>query len=233
MNDAVNYHNKLARSWDDRYTRRSFKRREDVVASLLKDVTIESRNWLDAGCGSGRLSRLLAAGGANVLGVDAASEMIESAVHLASPPRANEQLRFQQIKDVATLPFPSATFDGVLCVSVLEYLPDPIDCLSEFARVLRHGGTLIVSIPNTGSLLRRGQSALFAITSRVRQPAFPAYLRYSRAVASPTEFEMALRSAAFEPDRREFLGGPWPASLQSWFWLGSLVMFRARRTDCS
>ena len=227
--DAVAFHNKLAIGWDDHYARRSFQRREVVVAKLLAGSDLECRSWLDAGCGSGRLSRLLAQRGANVLGVDAASGMIESAARLAEPLDVGERVRFQRVEDVANLPFANASFDGILCISVLEYLPDPIGCLSEFARLLRRGGMLLVSIPNAASPLRRAQRALFAMTRLLGHPGLPAYLRYSHDVTGRAGFETALRATGFTPDGREYLGGPWPATAQSWPWLGSLTMFRARR----
>jgi 2-polyprenyl-3-methyl-5-hydroxy-6-metoxy-1,4-benzoquinol methylase len=231
MKDAVTFHNKLAHGWDDRYARRSFQRREVVVAKLLAGTDLKSRSWLDAGCGSGRLSRLLAQCGANVLGVDAASHMLESAVRLAEPIGVGERPRFQRVEDIASLPFGPASFDGILCISVLEYLPDPIGCLSEFARLLRPDGTLLVSIPNTASQLRRAQWALFALSRLLGHTGFPAYLRYSHDVTGRAGFETALRAAGFTPDGCQYLGGPWPATAQSWPWLGSLIMFRARRRN--
>lgn len=45
------------------------------------------------------------------------------------------------------LPFPDASFDTVLCTQVLEHVPKPDAVLEECARVLRPGGTLIVSVP--------------------------------------------------------------------------------------
>jgi ubiquinone/menaquinone biosynthesis C-methylase UbiE len=43
------------------------------------------------------------------------------------------------------LPFPTATFDVVVLVTVLGEVPDPDAALGEAARVLRSGGLLSVS----------------------------------------------------------------------------------------
>ncbi len=51
------------------------------------------------------------------------------------------------IADVACLPFRSEAFDAALCLEVLEYVPCPEGALSELWRVLKPGGTLIVSTP--------------------------------------------------------------------------------------
>ncbi len=47
----------------------------------------------------------------------------------------------------APLPFASATFDTVLCTSVLEHVDDAEAAISEIARILRPGGRLIITAP--------------------------------------------------------------------------------------
>lgn len=50
--------------------------------------------------------------------------------------------------DIQSLPFPSNSFDMILCLEVLEYVPDLNRALSEFRRVLNNGhGVLLLSIP--------------------------------------------------------------------------------------
>jgi 2-polyprenyl-3-methyl-5-hydroxy-6-metoxy-1,4-benzoquinol methylase len=46
------------------------------------------------------------------------------------------------------LPLESASFDVVLCYETIEHVPDPAVFLQEIARVLRPGGTLVLSTPN-------------------------------------------------------------------------------------
>ncbi len=47
----------------------------------------------------------------------------------------------------APLPFASATFDTVLCTSVLEHVHDAEAVVSEIVRILKPGGRLIITIP--------------------------------------------------------------------------------------
>ena len=49
--------------------------------------------------------------------------------------------------DGRKIPFPDSSFDHVLCVEVLEHVPDPAAFVTELARVLRTGGSLVLTIP--------------------------------------------------------------------------------------
>lgn len=49
--------------------------------------------------------------------------------------------------DGTTIPFPDSSYDGVLCTEVLEHAADPIALINEMHRVLRSGGTLLVTVP--------------------------------------------------------------------------------------
>lgn len=44
------------------------------------------------------------------------------------------------------------TYDSAVCLEVLEHVPDPFRAVSEIARVLRKGGTLICSVPHLSRL---------------------------------------------------------------------------------
>ena len=46
------------------------------------------------------------------------------------------------------LPYPSASFDLVVCLDVLEHVADPALVLAEIHRVLRPGGVALVTVPN-------------------------------------------------------------------------------------
>ncbi len=46
-----------------------------------------------------------------------------------------------------SIPVDDGSFDVVLCTQVLEHVPQPLDALREFHRVLRSGGTMIATVP--------------------------------------------------------------------------------------
>lgn len=49
--------------------------------------------------------------------------------------------------DIISIPVPDASFDVILCSEVLEHLPEPIKVISEFARILKSGGKIIITAP--------------------------------------------------------------------------------------
>jgi len=51
------------------------------------------------------------------------------------------------VSDITNIPEPSASFDAVMCIEVLEHLPNPIEALRELARLLKPGGALLVTAP--------------------------------------------------------------------------------------
>jgi SAM-dependent methyltransferase len=51
------------------------------------------------------------------------------------------------VSDITDIPVPDASFDAVLCSEVFEHVSDPVAALNELKRVLRPGGTLILTAP--------------------------------------------------------------------------------------
>lgn len=54
------------------------------------------------------------------------------------------KVAFEQC-DLAALPFPDGSFDGIYCISVLEHTANRAEIVREFRRVLRPGGQLVVT----------------------------------------------------------------------------------------
>lgn len=51
------------------------------------------------------------------------------------------------VADARLLPVAGSSVDVVLCTQVIEHIPEPVPVLQEIFRVLRPGGTLILSVP--------------------------------------------------------------------------------------
>jgi SAM-dependent methyltransferase len=51
------------------------------------------------------------------------------------------------ISDIVFIPEPDSSFDAVMCIEVLEHLPDPIQAIKEFSRLIKPKGHLILTAP--------------------------------------------------------------------------------------
>lgn len=104
--------------------------------------------YLDAGCGDGRFLAALPALGPvpdRVVGVDIADSILATARRAA----ASVGLDVELVRgNLERLPFGDAEFDLVVSIQVLEHLLDPAAGVRELARVVRPGGTLLLSTDN-------------------------------------------------------------------------------------
>jgi 2-polyprenyl-3-methyl-5-hydroxy-6-metoxy-1,4-benzoquinol methylase len=205
--DAVAYHASLADDWERHYQKRSFRVRQDVLLKALEGQDFAGTRWLDAGCGTGTLARWLATHGCRVLGVDAASEMVAAARRFARSQEYCERIDFVRIRTIASLALDDCSLDGILCSSVLEYVADPKACLKEFARVLKPGGLLLISVPNRNSVVRQVQLACHHFGG-VFGRHWCKFLDYSRHQYSLPEFERLLGQAGFASQKVVPFGGP-------------------------
>ena len=99
---------------------------------------------LDAACGEGFGSALLAQAAAEVVGVDIDAASVE---HARARYAANPKLSFE-CADAAKLPFADRSFDVIVSFETLEHLAEQEQMIAGFARVLRDDGVLLVSSPD-------------------------------------------------------------------------------------
>ena len=123
--------------------------------TLVKSLGIsKGLKVLDLGCGDGTTALPEAKLGADVLGVDIASNLVE-----AGNRRAREQgltnCRFQQ-GDASNLhDLKNQTFDLVVSIFGAMFAPKPFDVAKEMVRVARPGGRIVMGnwIPNDPTLV--------------------------------------------------------------------------------
>ncbi len=105
---------------------------------------------LDVGCGEGRFAAELARAGFAVVGVDAAEEPLRRA--RASHP----DLDLRVVPAEGPWPLEDASFDVVWAGETIEHVADTAGWLSEVRRVLRSGGSLLLSTPAHGRIAMLG-----------------------------------------------------------------------------
>jgi 2-polyprenyl-6-hydroxyphenyl methylase/3-demethylubiquinone-9 3-methyltransferase len=101
---------------------------------------------LDVGCGEGHFAAALADAGARVVAIDVAEEPLRR----ARSRRADLDLRL--VEPEGPWPLEDASFDVVWAGETIEHVADTAAWLSEVRRVLRSGGSLLLSTPAHGPL---------------------------------------------------------------------------------
>ncbi|MDG2128783.1 MAG: class I SAM-dependent methyltransferase [Fuerstiella sp.] len=124
-----------------------FSLHEPLMGQLFKSRRFDASRFdriLDVGSGAGQIIRHLletARPDAEIVGFDLSYEMLK---------RARERLNSNRpafvAADMLEMPFRDNTFDCITCGYVLEHIPDPFPGLSEFARVLKPGGTALLLV---------------------------------------------------------------------------------------
>ncbi|HEX4483993.1 MAG TPA: methyltransferase domain-containing protein [Solirubrobacteraceae bacterium] len=116
-----------------------YRGRRSVLDKVIADMRLPARaEILDAGCGSGRNMIDLARHG-TVTGV----ELSQASVELARKRDAGEVIE----GSVLEMPFEVGRFDLAASLDVIEHLEDDLAALRELRRVVKPGGTLLVTVP--------------------------------------------------------------------------------------
>ena len=117
--------------------------RHEVDTWIRSLQAVPGGRLLDVGCGSGEWLLAMQALGWTVDGVDFDMEAVRA---------ARERGVDAFCGDLEARGFPEASFDAVTLNHVLEHVPDPQRTLTECHRILKPGGKLVISTPNTESL---------------------------------------------------------------------------------
>ena len=139
---------------EEAYRRHHSQSRPDDFVFCGPERSILFREWvggpgrrvLDLGCRSGALARAYLDGN-EVVGVDVDRAALAEAAKLG--------LETLWADADEPLPFPDGSFDAVVAGELLEHLRFPDRALAEARRLLRPGGVLVCSVPNSYRLKSR------------------------------------------------------------------------------
>lgn len=172
-------------------------------AALAQHVR-EDSIVLDAGCSRGDPDLPALRGSRHTVGCDADMAGL----------RANTIARHRVFTPLESLPFPSGTFDLVVCKFVLEHLSEPVRVIREFFRVLRPGGVIAVLTPNRWSLFALVSRAIpHRLKQRIKKRLFGGHpedtfeTRYR--ANTPSALRSLMTAAGFEEARFQMLAGMW------------------------
>jgi SAM-dependent methyltransferase len=215
----------------DRLESQCLLSRQRIALQMLSAVLPPPARVLDLGCGTGETAAKLLRCGYEVWGMDLAEPMVSHA-------RARHGTERFRVGDIEHIPFPEDTFDGLVCLGVVEYLERDERALSEIRRVLKPGGRAVISTPNAISPLRGADALAFALENAAR-PLYRTVKYRLRGKPTPVDPPLVLAPHRFY-QRKQWLQRLQAAGLEveesvchGWGWyrsrLGSLAEWMARK----
>ncbi len=183
-----------AERWWDRNG--EFKTLHDVnplrISFIQKFISLQDKRIVDVGCGGGILTEGLAKKGAQMLGIDLSEELIDMAeLHgLESGVSAN----YKKISAEALAAEESESFDHVVCMEMLEHVPEPGSVIAACAKMVKPGGYVFFSTLN-----RKPKAYLLAIVAAEHiLKMLPAGTHDYKSFIKPSELSQSARNAGLE-----------------------------------
>lgn len=116
------------------------RRKEIVFDEFLSGHDLRNAQVLDAGCGYGAFSSILAQKGCQLTSIDIVHELAKMTMDRTG--------MFACVADASLLPFRDEAFDYVVSSEMVEHTPSPIKTVLELLRVTKQNGYLIITTPN-------------------------------------------------------------------------------------
>jgi 2-polyprenyl-3-methyl-5-hydroxy-6-metoxy-1,4-benzoquinol methylase len=154
MEHKVDIYDDFASEYADMVAAREEKgiEQEPIIPLFLKILgDVSSLATLDAGCGEGYLSRILAHRGANVTGIDISARLVE----IARKKGPEGRITYQVADLSQPLPAYQNHFDLIVSHLVLNDVFDYRGFLSTLGSVTRPGGRMVLSMNNPYSFVVR------------------------------------------------------------------------------
>jgi 2-polyprenyl-6-hydroxyphenyl methylase/3-demethylubiquinone-9 3-methyltransferase len=165
----------------------------DLPERGLKPLT--GLKVLDVGCGGGLVSEPLARLGATVTGIDPTADAVDVAREHARAQRLAIDYRTATIEDLQA---GGEVFDAVVCMEVVEHIPDQPAFVRNLGELVRPGGMIVMS-----TLSRTWKSyALAIVGAEYILGWLPRGTHDWNRFVTPDELARYLADAGFGPDDR-------------------------------
>jgi ubiquinone/menaquinone biosynthesis C-methylase UbiE len=176
------YNASFAKQWKafqltqyDDYNKTNITRDRYLKETGWPDSNLVGEFILEAGCGAGRFTRLLASTGASLLSFD-----YSSAVEVSHEQNGHfSNVAFAQA-DILELPFKENCFDRVFCHGVIQHTPSPSAAFHALNRVLKPGGKFSFDVYHRDGRIRPWKSKYIwrPITKRMNPDKLMALLEW-------------------------------------------------------
>ncbi len=183
-----------AERWWDRNG--EFKTLHDInplrIQFIQDFIDLQGSRIVDVGCGGGILTEGLAKKGAIMLGIDLSEELIDIADLHGLESGVTAQYQKISAEDLAEAE-PSG-FEHVVCMEMLEHVPDPGSIIDACAKMVKPGGYVFFSTLN-----RQPKAYLLAIIAAEHLlKMVPAGTHDYKTFIKPSELTQSARNAGLE-----------------------------------
>ncbi len=144
--------------WDRMYAEQTvnledefFRGRRDYTLDYIAAHFDTEADICDLGCGAGPVTSELLRMGYDPVGMDFSLDMLGNAARRIAA--ANPDRRPLAQCDIQVLPLPGESFDCAVCLGVISYVEHYGNIIREIQRVLRPGGTAIISYRSEKNLM--------------------------------------------------------------------------------
>jgi len=136
-----------------------FRLRRDFTVDYLTDKFDKAVPIFDLGCGAAPVTYEMLKRGHNIVGADYSLDMLMNATRRLMAGGVSERPLVNSNGE--TLPFQDEMFECVVCLGVISYVENYENVIKEINRVLKPGGTVIISFRSKYNLLSNDPVSLF------------------------------------------------------------------------
>jgi len=190
----INKFGSQAERWWDKNG--EFKTLHDVnplrISFIQQFINPQDKRMVDVGCGGGILTEGLANKGANITGIDLSQELLDVAdLHSLE---SGSNAKYQKISAEALAEAEPASFDHIVCMEMLEHVPEPGSIIAACATMVKPGGYVFFSTLN-----RKPKAYLMAIVAAEHiLKMLPAGTHDYKTFIKPSELSQSARNAGLE-----------------------------------
>jgi 2-polyprenyl-6-hydroxyphenyl methylase/3-demethylubiquinone-9 3-methyltransferase len=190
----INKFGSQAERWWDRNG--EFKTLHDVnplrISFIQQFINPQDKRMIDVGCGGGILTEGLANKGADITGIDLSQELLDVAdLHSLE---SGSTAKYQKISAEALADAEAESFDHVVCMEMLEHVPEPGSVIAACAKMVKPGGYVFFSTLN-----RKPKAYLLAIVAAEHiLKMLPAGTHDYKTFIKPSELSQSARHAGLE-----------------------------------
>lgn len=141
FNQVYKNYLKNLRKTDDTLTKTTPKIVDQWFLNFFKSKSC--KKILDVGFGTGMFIKQAKSEFFDIYGIEINQDFVKEGLKMGLKVKRG---------NVTKIPFPDSFFDGVHCAHVIEHLSDPASAFSEFHRVLRKNGWLVLTTPRFNKL---------------------------------------------------------------------------------